>query len=182
MRCSPLAIAVLFAGCAASGPAPESLGNRIRVRIEGRGNEKSITTADYFLYVTVRGPDGKLSATRLYAPATMDSEGMSLITGKHIEKLCDLPRIELKETLHGDPRCAEDVVLAPGYTLCFEPGSYFAYRIVDRTRTMTADRAAEIRLGMITADGSSYVELESADGPAIERATDPPGWPLAGTK
>jgi hypothetical protein len=175
-------LVILLTGCTAAGPAPESLGNRIRVRIDGRGREPSITTADYFLYLMVRGPDGRLHATRIHAPETAESEGMSLVIGKHIEKLCELPKVELVETLHGDPRCAEDIVLAPGYTLSFAPGSYYAYRIVDRTRTMHADRAAEIRLGMITADGSRYLELEAADGPPLERATDPPGWPLTDAK
>ena len=183
MRPCLAVLVVLFAGCAAGAdPAPLALGNRIRVRIEGRGEVPSITTADYFLYLTVRGPDGTRWATRVLAPETAESEGMSLFVGKHIEKKCDLPDVELTETLHGDRSCCEDIVLAPGYTLCFDPGSYYSYRIVDRGQTMIAERQAEIRLGAITADGSRYVEVEGADGPPLERAADPPGWPLAGTR
>ena len=177
----PFVLAVVFSACATAGPARPELGDRIRVRIEGRGHEKSITTADYFLYLVLRSPDGRLAATRIYAPDTIESEGAALILGKRFEGLFDLPKVELAETRHGDPRCAHDVVLPPGYSLCFDPDTYFAYRIADGTRTMHADRAAEIRLGVITADGAGYVELEAADGPPIERATDPHGWPPAPT-
>lgn len=183
MARSSLAFAVFFAGCAAEpGSVSESLGNRLRVRIEGRGQEKSITTADYFLYLMFRCPDGTLAETRIYAPEFAESEGMSLDIGTHIERYHDPARVRLEETLHGDPRCCHDIVLPAGVSISFEPGSYFAYRIVDHTRMMRVDRDAEIRLGMITADGSRYVEVESADGPPIERATDPPGWQLAGAR
>jgi len=172
-------LALFMVACAtAPGPTPAELGNRIRIRIAGRGKVPSITTADYFLYLMVRGPDGGIAATRLLAPETMESEGLSLILGKRIEALFELPDVELTETLHGDPSCGEDIVLPAGCTLCFAPGSYYAYRIVDRSRIMTADLAPEIQLGVITADGSRYVELQPAAGPALERAKDPPSWPL----
>ena len=180
---SVLVLAWVLGACAAPPvPRPDELGNRIRVRVAGRGTVPSITTADYFLYFVVRGPDGRRASLRVLASETAESEGTALFLGKKIEVLLDLPRVQVVETLHGDTDCAEDIVLAPGCSLCFEPGSHYAYRIVDRSWRMAADRDPELHVGMITADGTGYVELQPASGPLLQRAQDPPGWPPAGVR
>lgn len=168
----------LLAACAAPPTAPE-LGDRVRIRIDGRDPAvPSITTADCFLSFLVLGPDGERRPIRAYAPEASESEGLSLIVGHRIHVAIGREGWpDLGETRHGDPRLCEDLVLPPGTSLCFEPGTCFAYRIVDRGPTMRADLAPEIRIGQIRADGTGYVEMETSDGPELERAADPPGWP-----
>lgn len=157
-------------------PSPTDLGNRIRVRIDGR-EIPSITTADYFIYAAVRGPDGTRHGVDLYAPAYSSSEGLSLGLGMRIARTFELPDTELEESLKTEPSLAEDILLPDGYTLCFEPGTFYAYRIIDHGPTMAADLAPEIRLGQLTKDGTSYVEVAPSSGPIIKRAAPPPNWP-----
>jgi len=157
-------------------PSPADLSNRIRVRIDSR-EIPTITTADYFIYAVVRGPDGTRRGVNAYAPAYISSEGLSLMLGMKIERTFQLPDIELEETLKIEPSLAEDILLPDGYTLCFEPGTFYAYRIIDAGRTMAADLAPEIRLGQLTKDGTSYVEVAASNGPILKRAATPPNWP-----
>lgn len=167
-----------LAGCATStDPTPSQLGTRLRVRIEGR-EIPSITSADYFVFLMIRGPDGRVEGIKTLTPESTASEGLSLMIGTRIESRFSLPDLRLTETIHAaDPSLAEDIVLPEGYTLCFAPGSFYAYRIIDNGQTMAADLAPEIRLGAITADGSRYIEVRPTAGPVIPRATTPPGWP-----
>lgn len=172
----------LLAGCAAAPPPmprPDELGDRVRIRIVGRNPDvPSITTADCFLSFVALGPDGQRKACRVYAPESAESEGLSLVVGSRIFRVFDREGWpDLGETRHGDPTLGEDLVLPPGVSLCFEPGSCFAYRIVDHGPTMAADLDPEIRIGQLRADGSGYVELQPVAGPDLPRAADPPGWP-----
>lgn len=172
----------LLAACTAPPapmPTPAELGDRVRIRIDGRNREvPSITTADYFLSFVALGPDGQRKACRVYAPESAESEGLSLSVGSRIFRVFAREGWpDLGETRHGDPALCEDLVLPPGVSLCFEPGTCFAYRIVDHGLTMAADLDPEIRIGQIRADGSGYVELQPGAGPVLPRADDPPNWP-----
>lgn len=175
---SLLALGAL-ASCATSHPSvptPDELGNRLRVRIAGR-DVLSITSADYFLYAVVRGPDGERRGVNVLAPESASSEGLSLGLGMDIRRTFGLPDIEIAETLITEQNLSEDILLPDGYTLCFEPGTFYAYRIIDHGKTMAADLDPEVRLGSIRADGRHYFEVEPSDGPVIKRAATPPGWP-----
>lgn len=167
-----------FAACvyAPALPTRADLANRMRIRIEGR-EIPSITTADYFIYCVVEGPDGTRRGIDVLAPESSSSEGLSLQIGMDIRSAFELPDIELGETIGGEPNFSEDIMLPPGFMLCFEPGTFYAYRIIDHSRTMAADLAPEIRLGQLRKDGLAYYEVQASDGPNLERAKSPPNWP-----
>tara|TARA_R110002094_G_scaffold64192_7_gene74500 strand:- start:2 stop:559 length:558 start_codon:yes stop_codon:yes gene_type:complete len=170
----------LLSACAthhAAAPPPEALGNRIRVRIEGREVD-SITSADYFLYLMVRAPDGKRTGINALGPESVSAPGMALGLASIIRMRCDLPNLELIDPTASDPKWSTDIVLPPGYTLCCEPGSFYAYRIIEGGPTMAADLNPEVRISAIRADGTRYFEVPPSDGPLLKRAAMPPGWPL----
>ena len=161
-------------------PSPDELGNRLRVLVTGREVE-SITTADYFLFLMVRAPDGTRTGINTYVPGYGSSGGMALGISVYIERRCDLPDLELIDKPGKNPVWC-DIVLPKGYSLCLEPGSHYAYRIVDHGPTMAADLNAEIHLLASSKDGTRYYEVAASDGPVLKRAATPPGWPLPPTR
>lgn len=176
------AIAVLCliaAGCAATPVVTEPLGQRLRIRIAGRGQEPSITSAEHLLFLVLRTPDGRAVPVRLHSPEYEESEGLCGSIGVRAEYALGLPAVTYAESLHGDARLVHDLVLAPGYGLDFAPGAFFACRRVDATNRFVAETGSEIRVGQITADGSRYIEAASGHGVEATYDTDPPGWPPA---
>lgn len=186
-----LLVAAVGAGCAASpkdgdaaasptptrSPAPADLADRVRIRIAGR-EIPSITSADYFLFFVVLGEDGRREPIRVLATLYMSSGGLALAAGSQVWFTFDQEDWpELDSSRHGPEDLCEDFGLPPGTRLCFEPGTFFAYRIVDEGPTMVADLDPEIWIGQLRADGSGYVELQPSDGPELPRAQDPPDWP-----
>jgi len=186
--CVGILISALAVGCASSstqatgGLTPAELGNRIRVRIEGR-DLPGITSADYFLHWMIVGPDGRREAFRTLVVATSGSEDICGAIGIRAQQRFDAGRVEYVESLHGDDlRLVHDVVLPPGHSLCLDRGCYYAYRVIDSGSTMAADLLPEIRLGAITADGARYVEVRATDGLILARASLPAGWPTGGSR
>ncbi|MCA8952859.1 MAG: hypothetical protein KDE27_25340 [Planctomycetes bacterium] len=171
----------LLAGCSSVPPRPTraDLGDRVRIRIDGRDPAaSSITTADYFLFFLVIDVDGGRRPVRANTTLCASSEGIALGISTDVFGALDRELwAEIDETSRGDHELCEDFVLPPGTMLCFEPGTCFAYRIVDEGPRMVAELAPEVRIGQIRADGSDYVELQPVDGPELPRAADPPGWP-----
>lgn len=158
-------------------PAPDELADRVRVRIAGR-EIPSITSADYFLFFVVQGDDGRGEPIRVLATHYTSCEGLSLVAGSRVWFAFDQEGWpELGPSRHGPADLCADFALPPGTRLCFEPGTFFAYRIVDEGPTMVADLDPEISIGQLRADGSGYVELPPSAGPELPRAQDPPGWP-----
>lgn len=159
-------------------PAPEDVGNRIRILIRGRDVE-SITSADYFLYVVIRTPDGRHVGTSTLLPESVSSPGSALSMSVQIERRCGLPDLEIVEGTDEDPQWSTEIVLPEGYSMSCEPGTFYAYRIIDYGKTMAADRAPEVRVQASSKDGSRFYDVPPSDGPVIRRAATPPDWPPA---
>ena len=180
-RPSPLIALVLAACAAAPDPAPAELGNRIRITVEGRGREPSITTADYWLLFVVRDANGRRLSLGVHASEWADSASVAGELGAKIQSALETPPVRTDETLQGIPEQAHDIVLPPGIALCFEAGCHYAYRVVDANRR-EAELQPEIRVAMLSADSTGYVELRPGAGPPIGPAQLPPNWPPAGVE
>jgi hypothetical protein len=170
-------LVLIAAGCAAAPPGEESAGQRLRVRIAGRGQEPSITSAEHRIFVLLRAPDGRILPRREHSPAYDESEGLCGSIGARLESLLELPSLTVAESLHGNEPLVHDLVLPPGYTVVEAPGSFFVCRRIAGTEHFVADADPEIRLGRLAADGSRYVELAPGRDGEVTFETDPPGWP-----
>lgn len=174
------AVAALLSACSlAKAPRPnaEQLDNRIRVRVVGRESE-SVLSADHFVFLTVCGPDGTRFGSRSRITIATSSEGIALGLSVNIERSADLADLAFEEVPDSVSKWTTDIVLPTGYTLCFDPGSYYVYRIVDFGKTMAADLNPEVRIGAPSKDGAQYFELQPSAGPLLKVAAMPPGWPL----
>jgi hypothetical protein len=173
-----LAVLFLFAaGCVTTPTGTEAMGQRIRVRIAGRGQEPSITSAEHRIFLVLRRPDGRTVPMRMHSPQYDESEGLCGSIGVRAESLLDLSESTFAESLHGAAPLVHDLVLPPGHTVVGAPGAFFVCRQVAGTNRFVAEADPEIRLGQITADGSRYVELTPGRGIEVTYETDPPGWP-----
>lgn len=174
----PIAVLVLIAaGCVATPPGIESLGQRIRLRIAGRGQESSITSAEHRIFLLLRAPDGRALPVRVHSPEYDESEGLCGSIGVRAESVLDLPPVTFAESLHGNTSHVHDLVLPSGHTVVCAPGAFFVCRRVAGTNRFVADGDPEIWLGQITVDGSRYVEVAPGHGVEVTYETDPPGWP-----
>lgn len=175
-------LVLIAAGCAAAPPGDESAGQRLRVRIAGRGQEPSITSAEHRIFVLLRAPDGRILPWREHSPAYDESEGLCGSIGVRLGSLLELPTSgvpswTLVESRQGNAPLVHDLVLPPGCTIVDAPGSFFVCRRVAGTDRFVVDADPEIRLGRLTADGSRYVELAPGRDGEVTFETDPPGWP-----
>lgn len=173
-----LALMLLLAACTTvEQPTPAELGQRVRVRVDGREID-SILTRDCFVFFAVLCPDGTRVPMRIRAPASSGCEGLSLIVANEITMRCSCGDLDLVPAQHGPKDQVADLVLPDGYALDFTPGSYLVYAIA-ADRTATADTGPELRLGQIAADGTRYVELSPASGPKLALHGRPPRFEAA---
>ena len=173
-------MAVLFlivAACVATSDGKEALGQRLRVRIAGRGQEPSITSAEHRIFLLLRAPDGRILPWQEHSPEYEESEGLCGSIGVRLGSVLELPSLTVAESLHGNAPLVHDLVLPPGYTVVDAPGSFFVCRRIAGTTRFVADADPEIRLGQIAADGSRYFELTPGHGVEVTYETAPPGWP-----
>lgn len=179
MRTLPLL--ALTAACAAGPvPSPVELGNRIRVRVEGRGAESTITSADHHLLFVVRAANGRRVALGVFVPEYADSAS---VAGGLAAKIASVFATDghVVETRHGSASHCEEVDLPPGFALCFEPGCHYVYRVGSDGRR-EPDLEPEIRLEMLAADGSSYVPLRPTRGTVFGPDDALPHWPPPGVQ
>lgn len=172
--------AVLFliaAGCVTTPTGVESMGQRIRLRIAGRGQEPSITSAEHRIFLVLRGPGGRTVPMRVHSPQHDESEGLCGSICVRAESILDLPQFTVAESVHGAAPLVHDLVLPPGHDVVGAPGAFFVCRQVAGTNRFVADADPEIWLGQITADDSRYIELTPGRGVEATYETDPPGWP-----
>jgi len=170
-----LLVAQLAACAAVERPTADQLGQRVRLRVAGR-EIASILTQDYFVFFAVLDQQGQRVPMRIRVPESGGSKGMSLAFANIITMRCDCGDLDLVPSRHGDdPECVADLVLPDGYALDFSPGSYVVYE-VHEDRTLTVDRAPELRLAQITRDGSRYIELPAHNGPDLAIDGRPPGF------
>ena len=176
------ALSLVVAACSSTPPAaePEVAGQRLRCRIAGRGQEPSITTAAYRIYLVLQGPDGRRETACLHVPPYAESEYVAGYLGVLFEELFALADLLTTESRHGEPTLVHDLVLPRGCSIDLRPGAWFVCRRVGESTRFVAEADAEITLGLLRADGAGYDEPTPAHGVEATFDAAPPGWPPAG--
>ena len=170
---------LIAAACSSPPPSADATAQHVRCRIAGRGEEPSITSAAYRIYLVLQGPGGRRESVCLHVPEHAESESVCGQLSVLAEQLCGLPDVPVVESRHGAPALVHDLVLPPGLAIDFRPGAYFVCRRVGATDRFVAEADAEIAFGLLAADGASYDEVAPGTGGEATFEQAPPGWPPA---
>jgi hypothetical protein len=183
-RRSGASFVLLLAACGAtSGTAePERGAERLRVTVDGRGSERSITSEQCWLLFVVRSPDGERRSFGAFAPEWSDA---ATVAGQMAAKIASgfgLPNLDVVEDHTVQPSRSTHVVLPAGFTLCDEPGCHFVCRRAGADGAWHPDVAPELRLARSRAGEQRFTDVAPSPGAPFAGDQQPAGWPPPGVR